>query len=221
MITLKSLILLVCFVGIVGFGPPQGECSQHVPQQVLQAAEEGLPSFLESIPQSDLEHFNFNSADELQQATLGAPIEIYTIHPDDILDFNGQTPVADLVSPTGMWLVPVVANGKIRTFLTVDTVDGAWKAISIGSSQLAEEWSNIADAYPQEGDYGKIFVRIYQATSDLILVNLPQGGNAFIALRSAGIALGLEGGELYSPAKVLLDMKDTVRQSLEQNQAYE
>lgn len=176
---------------------------------------------LQAIPQAELDHFNFNSAQELEQATLGSPIQLNTIHPDDILEYEAQTPIQDLLITTNIWLFPVIANGKTRCFLTVDKINGNWEATSIGSAQLAEEWSNICDAYPQGSGYGKTFVRIYQATSDLVLLDDPDGGNAFIALRSAGIALGLEGGEVHDPADVLLGMKDVVRQSLEQGQQYE
>ena len=205
-------VFLVCALSS-GFGWAQ---AQDPPEEAISAAQAGLSDYLQAIPPTDLSYFNFQSLEQVEQATLGDPFMIYTIDPYDILAFKGDTPVRYLLQETGIWMFPVMAEGKMRTFLKVEKRDQKWQAISLGASGLCEEWDNIAAAYPADKNYTLKMVRIYQATSDLVLLDLPQGGNAFLPLRSARIALGVEGGKLQDPAQVLFDLQQPVRQNLEQ-----
>lgn len=205
-------LCLVCALGL-GVGGAQ---AQDPPEEAVSAAQAGLSGYLQAIPPTDLSYFNFQSFEQLEQATLGDPLMLYTIDPSDILSFEGDTPIQDLLQETGIWMFPVLAEGKMRTFLQVEKLEQKWQAVSLGSSGLAEEWDNIGAAYPPEKSYDRKLVRIYQATSDFVFLDLPQGGNAFMPMRSARIVLELEGGNLQNPAQVVFDLQEPVRQNLEQ-----
>lgn len=224
---MRSLNLIVCvFVLIAAMVPGlarEGFCSPQSEeiQDVVKAARHGLPLFVQAIPHTDLHRFNFHSPQELGRATPGAPFRIFTIHPRDILNYDGQVPATDLVRPTEVWLVPVLVDGQSRLLLTVENTGGGWEAVSIGAAQLAMEWSRLGEDFPGRTGQDKIFVRIYQATSDLALVDAPAAGKAFIPLGAASQALGLAAGELYPPSDVIMSMKDVIRGNLEMGQGIE
>jgi len=196
----------------------KGFCSPKPHEAQLEATEaavEGLPIFLEAIPLQELDRFNFNSPQELNRATLGEPFRIFTITTQDILSYDGQTQIGELITAIDIWYFPVMVEGRARTLLGVEKTGGVWKAASIGSSQLAEEWSRVQETYPTQLGFQKKFVRIYQATSDFVLLDQPQESSVLLPLRSAGIALGLEHRKPHSPKDVLMEMKETVLRNLE------
>lgn len=219
----RSLCLLIFLVAFMLLSLPGLSASQRQdpPHEVVSVAAEGLPAFLQAIPPGEITHFNFISPRELEQATLGVPFQIHTIDPRDILKHDGHSPVADLVRPTDVWLVPVVVDDRFRTLLTVDRIDGVWRAVSIGASGLAEEWEALENTYPKQQGYELTFVRVYQAVSDFVLLDQPRHEDAMIPMRSASMVLGMPRGEALAPSSVIEDLRETVRMNLELDRAYQ
>jgi len=224
----KRILLKACLWAMTAFtlllpaaSFAQSAPSPSPPLEVIEAARDGLPRFLRAIPPSDLARFNFSTAKEQQEAVLGAAVHLHTIPAHDILGYDGQQAVSELIVPLNIWLFPVISDGQTRTFLTVQRINGDWQAASIGSSGLAAQWADVQSAYPEQSGYHATLVRVFQATSDFVLLEQPQKKEAgLIALQSASAVLGLRDSVMHDPAHVVRAMQEPVRRNIEMDKAH-
>jgi hypothetical protein len=187
----------------------------EVPAAVQAAAEKGLPTMLKAIPDNIVQQFNFSSPEELGQASLGTPFQVFTIHPDEILNYVAGTPIEEIISETDHWFFPVTVNGEARTLLTVAQMGGQWQAISIGSAGLAQEWADTVAKYDSSAGYTQKLVTIYQATADFVLLG-GVGGDKLLPLKAGRVALGLkEEAEPSDPADIIFGLQGSVRKNIE------
>lgn len=199
-------VLLLLFV------PAVVAQQEDAPADVMQAAQDGLIPFLNAIPDQDLGHFNFAKGDILEEAALGEPFRVYTIMPEKILNYSAETNVLDILSPAPLWYFPVVLGDEVRTLLKVGMMGGEWKAVGIGSSELAQEWASLVKGLPPSD--GCTFVRVFQARADFALVR-GTGDAKMLLLKSAAIALGLNKGGAYSPSDVIMMLQGPVMDNIE------
>ena len=188
--------------------------AQDVPAAAKAAAENGFRPLLKAIPPSELAHFNFSNPAEVSQAVLGEGFRVYTIPPDLILNYDGNSSVQEMIRPTSLWFFPVVANGQVRTTITVDMVKGEYKAVSVGGSGVATEWALAQGKWPSSRGYKRVFVRIYQATADFVIVS--DATQTKMAPMPAGRAL-LGAGEaaLLDLPEVIPALQDAVRANID------
>ena len=216
--TKRVVYALVVFSLFLLIFPASSMSSETAPQEVVQAAMDGLGSFLKAIPTSDLRHYGFSDKEDLNQATLGKPFRVYTITPDKVLSYTPQMELFSIVSPTNLWFFPVLYRGEVRTILTVDKMKGKWKAVAIGSSGLARQLKKVEDKWPESEGYEHKFVRIYQARSDFVILS-KEGTVEVTPLESARIALKIEKIRegvygLYSPSDIIPKLIPIVRQNV-------
>jgi len=118
------------------------------PNDVLAAAEKGLPAFLKAIPKSELERYGFNNQQELSEAILGEPHEVFTMTPEAIKSYQGGARLPDLLSKTNLWFFPVIVAGEPRTILTVALMQGKWEAVDIGGLVLPKNLERVGKGLP-------------------------------------------------------------------------
>lgn len=217
--------ILSGFLFILLIFPASAISREAAPQAVIQAAIDGLGTFLEAIPSQDLEHYGFASAEDLTYATLGKPFKVYTITPDKILNYGQDTKLPSVVSPTNRWLFPVICWGKVRTILTVDFVHGEWRAVAIGRSGLAKQLERIENKWPDSDGYDHQFIRIYQAQSDFVAVS-KERILKIVPLESAAVALKLKKAiegtyVLYDPSEIIPKLSPIVRENLQSRKRLE
>lgn len=187
----------------------------EVPSAVQEAAEKGLPTMLQALPENIVQQFNFSSPEELSQASLGTPFQVFTIHPDEILNYDAGTPIGKIISETDHWFFPVTVNGEVRTLLTVAQMGGQWQAVSIGNAGLGQEWTDIVAQYDSSTGYTHKLVRIYQAKADFVLLG-GVGGDKLLPLKAGRVALGVkEDAEPMDPAEVILELQGPVKENIE------
>ena len=73
-------------------GPPEA------PQEVIQAAEEGLPYWLSQIPPSQMENFGFSEDDNLDEAVLGRPFHEYLINRAEVVNYEEGDTIYDVLT---------------------------------------------------------------------------------------------------------------------------
>jgi len=187
-----------------------------VPAAVQAAAEKGLPTMLDAITDDIAQQFGFSGPEELKSASLGTPFQVFTISPEKILGYDGDTPVGDIISATDQWFFPVTVNGAVRTLLLVAKMDGQWQAVSIGSSGLGQEWETTLRQYDASKGYTHKLVRIYQATADFDLLG-GVGPDKLLPLQAGRVALGIEKAEPTDPADIIFGLQEPVKQNIEDN----
>jgi hypothetical protein len=187
----------------------------EVPQAVQKAATEGLPVILDALPEDTLSQFNFSGFEELDRASLGTPFQVYSIHPQDILNYDAGTPIDSHVYATDHWLFPVTIDGQVRVLLEVANMQGTYQAVALGSAGLGQQWSNANEQYSARDGYINMLVRIYQAKADFVLLG-GAGGNKLLPLEAGRIAMGdaAEAGPM-DPAVVISALQGTVQRNIE------
>lgn len=216
---------IVCILAIFLLFVVPSRARETVPQEVAQAAMDGLSSFLKAIPATELAHYGFSSEENLSKATLGAAFRVYTITPDKILNFDPQMELSALITPTELWFFPVLYDREVRTILTVDKMNGEWQAVAIGSSGLARQLKNVADEWPESEGYEFKFIRIYQAQSDLMVLS-KKGMTKIFPLESARISLkltkiGKEEEGLHNIVDIIPKLIPVVRQNIQSSEKIE
>lgn len=205
--------LLALPVLAVGDAPPQG---------VVLAAEEGMIDFLRDASQVTLQNFGFDDQMDANQATLGPCFQIYTILPSVLLADDADQDLSSMAVPTDLWQFIVLDQERPAALLTVDSMDGIWQAVSIGSSGLAVQLSDVLQAWPQTERYNYRLIRVYQATTDLLELTLGKKLQGFVPFTSARISLdlkdhGFDPLERFSGEELLKSLRPTVRSALEQD----
>jgi len=186
-------------------------------EEVRRAAEGGLPSFLKTIPIEDLEEYGLSDQRELNQAMVGNPFRIYTVAPESILDYSREMSLEEIISPTSVWLFPVIVKAETRALLTVDVMGGEWRAVAIGRSGLAKQWASVVEFWPSSEGYEHTFVRVFQAKSDFVVLSHPEKTEV-TPLESACVSLGLSEAETYSLSEVMMKLQKPVQDNLESSQ---
>jgi hypothetical protein len=164
----------------------------EIPGDIHNAAELGLSSMLSSIPQGYELRYGFANREEFAIATIGAPYQMYTIHPDVMKD--NVTITDDMITSAEEWRFPVICNGSIRALLTVAKVKSQWQAVDIGAATLASEIDILEKSLSlKTRDINRIILRLYQIQSDFIVITEGSAkitNGSFYPVKSSRIGVG-------------------------------
>lgn len=210
----KVVFSMLVMCAMIFSGYVTAVCAEDPPEPAKQAAEAGLALFLKAIPVQYLGYFNFSNPQELEQAILGTPFRMYTIAPQDILNYQAGTPVSQILVPRTVWFFPVVVNGESRTLLEVQLMKGVWQAVGIGNSGTAKLWAIAQKAWHTVEGYESVFVRVFQAQADFVVLT-HQGDIKMIPLESVQKALDLAQEGAYNPAEIIVGLQQSVQKNLE------
>lgn len=167
------------------------------PHDAVDAARAGMRAFVDGIPDGGLDRFGFRDRDEAAAAILGKALHVYTVPPAAVLESGDAADVGDLAVPTDQWQFLVTTKGRAAALLSVDRLNGAWVAVSLGSSGLAGQLGKMMEAWPAPAGHDYRLIRIYQALSDFVEVSHQGKSVGILPLTSARAALGLS--EAFDP----------------------
>ena len=137
--------------------------AQPVPNEVLNAASNGLPAFLESVSFGNRELYGFTNDTDLAQARLGVPLRVYIITPKNLASHPAESKLTPLLSETMLWYFPVLVGDDTRAILVVDQMADGWRAVAIGYAPLARELHRITKQWPASAGYHPRLVAAFSA----------------------------------------------------------
>jgi len=219
----KYQSLIYCLILFLGAALSGAASAETAPPEAIAAAEAGLLPFLELITPEDMSHFGLSPGDNISEAVLGTPFQLYTITPTKLLDAGDDTPVSSLISPTGSWLFPIVLDGKSRAILTVEEMDGKWQAVTMGKAGLAEEMEKLNRQWPKANGYEPKLIAIYQAASYFFTIPELESENFTpLTFDGAGFAgyrqkTGPEYASTTTLSSMLSPLKETVQDNISLN----
>ncbi len=167
--------------------------NEIAPQEVINAAHNGLEIFLSYIPENELAAYGFSNIDEIKECSLGTPLRIYTLSPDNLGRLNQNDDITSFIQITNLWFFPVYSKDKVKNLLTVDFVNGQWKTVAMGSAELAKDVDSFQKNFFSQNKDAKDFkfLRIYQAKSDFFLIQ-SENKIKLVPLKSAKHTLKLQ-----------------------------
>lgn len=156
---------------------------------------------------------------ELRQVALGVGFEVNTIDPTALAYAGKSADLGAMSKGTGLWNFVLLSKGQPVGLLEVGNVGGRWQVLGAGASALARDVQAAAQGHARDGRFK--FVRLYQATSDLMQVRGADGSTRFVPLMAARETLGLAkaaaGDSLPSGQALLPALQQAVRASLSRN----
>lgn len=198
------------------------EQSAREPRGLRVAAEVGLKAMLAELGQGIVagtlpENFPFDVRDfsELRSATLGTGFEVHTVQPQQLL--AGGVPLEQMVAGNGIWNFVVMVGKHPVALLEMAQENGRWQVQGAGAARLAQDIHQAAQTHG--GKKAFRFVRIYQATSDLLEVQDSTSRARFVPLIAARETLHMlapQGKDVALPSSVDLvpALQDAVRKNL-------
>jgi hypothetical protein len=196
--TFRSFVLIAA---VISLRFPLTTYAMDVPSvDIVNAAEQGLKSYLANIALQDLPNFGFKGKAQAEAAVLGHGFHVYTVPPSAFLD-DSANDMSALAVPTTMWEFLILSKGKGAVLLKVDKIEGKWVAVSIGSSGIAGDLSTLMETWPVADGYEHRFITVFQASSDF--VEISRGGKpaGIVPLISASVAMGLSSE--FAPKELL------------------
>lgn len=193
-------------------GPPADD--------IKKAANEGIAVFLKDSRIGGLNRLGYVSQADIDNAEVGEGFQIFTIHPGKLLDESAPMDFQFLATPTNQWVFLVLTGDKANALLEINFIEGKWTPVGIGASVLAKELSGFLAAWPASSGYSYRFIRIYQATSDLIELSLGGKVLGIIPLTSLIVKKERTRGvfnltDLRDPSAVLSGLRPVIKQRIQ------
>ena len=211
-------VISICLF-LIALATPGSSPAETIPPEAIAAAEAGLIPFLELIPPQDMSNFGLSPGDNISEAVLDAPFQLYTITPTKLLDAKADTPVNTLISPTGRWFFPIIINGAARAILTVEEMNGKWEAVTMGMAGLAVEMEKLNRQWPKAKGYEPKLIAIYQAASYFFTIPEKDSEN-FTPLTFDGVGFAgyrRKTGPKYASTTSLSSMLGPLKEAVEEN----
>lgn len=191
------------------------------PRGLRFAAEAGLKTLLADLgrdiaPGTLPDGFPFDVKDfsELKNATLGLAFEVHTVNPQQFVGNNAA--LGSQIKGNGIWNYVVLVEGHPVALLEMAQVNGRWEVQGAGGAELAQNVYQAAQNH--SGKKAFRFVRIYQATSDLLEVQDATSNSRYVPLIAAQKTLGMahlaKGATALASADVMPALQDAVRKHL-------
>lgn len=160
-----SFTIFMFLFYITGFcqNKPLSLITNSQKDSILLAAKTKIHSFIDPIPEANINDYGFNSKSEFDKISFDNPIDIYILQ-DSLLVF------------TSTWRVPVVIDGKYAALLTIIKEKGVYQAVDFGAKVLANEI--FVNKTPQTVG----ILRIYELQSDFLIENNTQNQNKYIPI---------------------------------------
>jgi hypothetical protein len=114
-------------------------------KKIEAVAAAALETFDELITEENYGPMGFESPGEVKAASLGTPMQVFTVRLDDLQKYEAGADPDTLLSGGKEVTYPVLVGGKVRSSITAVEVGGNWEAVSFGGSNLAKGLSVTRD----------------------------------------------------------------------------
>ena len=161
----KKITLWVCTLCMLGLSGALQAQNRFLPErsqldEVNKAVKASRDSWLNMFPANELPDYGFRDQREKSSSVPGKPIEVFAMYRDSDGKIKSQ--------PTGEFLVPLLIDGKSRTFLTVAYFENKWQVVAVGEMNLAQEAAPFISRAGKEGSDNLIWLKNINHAADFI-----------------------------------------------------
>ena len=108
------------------------------PQAATEEAQRSLAALQEITTEQTYKGLGFESPEEVKSATLGSPLQVFTVRLDALRDYQPQTDPNSLLVDSHQIIYPVIVGGQQRSSMTMRELDGKWQVASFGKPTLTK-----------------------------------------------------------------------------------
>ena len=156
---------------------PKSTIAAEPPQAATEEAQRSLAALPEFATEETHKGLGFKSLDEVKSATLGAPLQVFTVRLDALRDYRPQTDPNSLLVDAHQLIYPVVVGGQPRSSITLHELDGKWQVTTVGRPALTQALVQARQRHIE---------RTKAKTGSLFVVNIPALNLHFIGQREGG-----------------------------------
>ncbi|HOO90198.1 MAG TPA: hypothetical protein PLA74_05180 [Syntrophales bacterium] len=154
-ITKQTACIFLCMILAFSFTPQSG--AEDAPQDVIRAAQDGLPHYL-SLISNDMEDFGFDEDDNLDDVVLGHP---YRENYIDVDNYTEGDTIYDVLTEGLTWYFPVMIGDETKCLLGVSMKEGPWEAMMFGRATVAQRIGLVRNVWPLSEGYDPLFFTRY------------------------------------------------------------
>jgi hypothetical protein len=218
-------IIAAAAAAVVLAGGGRGQSSQGppVPAEIRSAAAGGLKEFLNADAGKGLDRLGFAAGgSDVAGATVGDGFQVYKVDPNRLVNNANATTFDQVVDASNMWQLLVVNGTQPKSMITVDQMNGAPTAVSLGASGLADQLNALLVRWPA-AIYTLRFIMSRQASSELVEVSQDGKVLGAVPLLSARVALRAGGNfdpnDLWPVERVIAQLRPIVKAAMVNNGA--
>lgn len=130
-------VLIVAMVSLLS-GCQTGRTQPPPSNTRVIAAQEGLATLKQVVNTSNYAALGFNSPDEVRQAALGEPLQIYLVRLDALRKFTVHTKPETLLVDAQRSLYPVKVGTRVATSIFITQSHDGWRATELGNAAVAQ-----------------------------------------------------------------------------------
>ena len=133
-LSLLALVAMACFLGgcQTTHSQPRPRPSQAT------AAQDGLATLKRVVNAGNYASLGFTSLDEVRQATLGEPLQVYQVRLDALRAFTRETDPETLLVDIRRNLYPVRVGERVATSIFVMGTHDGWRTSELGNAAVAQ-----------------------------------------------------------------------------------
>lgn len=128
------------------------------------AANQALATFRTLVNAQNYKDFGFDSADELANARLGAPLRVYFVRLDQLREYQPGSDPNRLLTDINQLHYPVLSGDKVKSSVVVQQTDNRWRLARLGEGGLAQQIAALrkspSNAAPSEASAQEFIVRV-------------------------------------------------------------
>jgi len=128
------IVAAACLLG----GCQASRSQPHPTPSQASAAERGLATLKQAVNAGNYAALGFASPDEVRQATLGAPLQIYQVRLDALRALTDKTDPETLLVDLRTNLYPVKVGERVASSVFVMGGHDGWRAAELGNAAVAQ-----------------------------------------------------------------------------------
>lgn len=137
---MRAMTLTLCVFLLMG-------CREHrnapapPAQQPQEAASNAIGILQKLVNEQNYKSLGFQSVDEVKQAQLGQPMEVYNIGLDRLKGYQAGSDPNSLLTPSAETIYPVKVNNDVRTGITIVHKEQGYAPSSFGNADIVRRLS--------------------------------------------------------------------------------
>lgn len=134
---MRALPLLLCVFLIMGC--QQQQSAPKPPSDQPQEAATNALGVLQRLATSEnYKNLGFQSLDEVKQAQLGQPMEVFNLGLDKLKGYQAGQDPNTMLTPSAETIYPVTVNGAVRSGVNIIHLERGYQPASFGNADIVQ-----------------------------------------------------------------------------------
>ena len=149
--------------------------SDNTPEAAAQRAIFTLRRLTNEKTYKDL---GFESPTDAERVSLGHPLHVFVVRLDRLREFKAGDNVQDLLTDARRFIFPAMIDGKPRSTITIELLNGRWEAVGFGGLGVIREYIKVRQMKGE--NHNSQFVAVQIPAMQLNFLGQGVGGESLV-----------------------------------------